>query len=208
MIYKNFSTSSKIWLKKNFKDKFVKESIEKKLRSRSWFKLDEINAKERIFKNNMTIVDLGSYPGGWSKYASKYIKKNGKIISCDIKNMNFIDGVTFYKGDLLNKKFLKYFISVIKNIGVDVIMSDMSPNITGNKCVDSQNSTNLLKISFYICKKIFIKKGTYISKIFQCKDFNNNINVLKNFFINLKTFKLKSSRSNSSELFVVGKGIK
>ncbi|WP_343183909.1 RlmE family RNA methyltransferase [Buchnera aphidicola (Ceratovacuna keduensis)] len=206
MKYKKFSKSSKIWLKRNSINKNVLISKEKKLVSRSWFKIHEINLKSNIFKNNMNIIDLGSSPGGWSKYASKYIKNKGNIISCDINNMKFTNNIIFYKGNLLNKKFLKLFLKKISIYNIDVLMSDMSPNISGNKCVDNCNIINLLNLSFKICKKIFLKNGIYIVKAFEGTYLNKYIKILKDFFINVKIYKLKSSYNSSRELFIVGKG--
>ncbi|WP_343154641.1 RlmE family RNA methyltransferase [Buchnera aphidicola (Pseudoregma panicola)] len=207
MKYKNFSKSSTIWLKRNFKDKNVLIAKEKKLISRSWFKIEEINLKSKIFKKNMNIVDLGSSPGGWSKYASKHIGSNGNIISCDINNMKFTNNIIFYKGNLLNKKFLKLFLKKISIYNIDVLMSDMSPNISGNRCVDNFNIINLLNLSFKICKKIFFKNGIYITKAFEGEYLNKYIKILKDFFVNIKIYKLKSSYNSSRELFIVGKGI-
>ncbi|BGI51487.1 MAG: 23S rRNA (uridine(2552)-2'-O)-methyltransferase RlmE [Buchnera aphidicola (Ceratovacuna japonica)] len=208
MKYKKFSKSSKNWLRRNSKDKNVLTSIEKNLISRSWFKIHEINLKSCIFKKNINVIDLGSSPGGWSKYASKYTKNGGRIISCDINNMKFTNNIHFYKGNLLNKSFLNLFLNKISIYNIDLLMSDMSPNISGNKCVDDCNTINLLNLSFNICKKIFLKKGIYVTKAFEGKYLNKHIKILKNFFINIKIHKLKSSYSSSRELFIVCKGIR
>ncbi|WP_343188957.1 SAM-dependent methyltransferase [Buchnera aphidicola (Chaitoregma tattakana)] len=208
MNYKRFSKSSTIWLQRNFRDKYVLEAKEKKLISRSWFKLHEINLKEKIFEKNMNVVDLGCSPGGWSKYVSRYVSPGGRIISCDIRNMHAINNVIFYKGDLLDKNFLSYFLNNVIKMSTDVLMSDMSPNFSGNKCVDISNSINLLKLSFSICKKIFLKRGIYIVKVFEGKGLQKYIKILKKFFKKLKIYKLKTSYNKSRELFVVGRGIK
>ncbi|WP_343189811.1 SAM-dependent methyltransferase [Buchnera aphidicola] len=208
MKYRKFSKSSKIWLNRNSKNQYVLMTKKKNLISRSWFKIHEINVRNNIFKKNMNIVDLGSSPGGWSKYVSKYINNKGKLISCDIKKMKFLKNIMFYKGNLFNKKFLEYFLRQINKNRIDVLMSDMSPNISGHSCVDINNSIKLLELSFYICKNIFFKKGIYIVKAFDGKGLNEFIKILKNFFISVKINKLKSSYKNSKELFIIGRGIK
>lgn len=193
-------------LKKQFNDKYAILAREKKLRSRSWFKLDELQKKEKIFYKGINIVDLGSTPGGWSKYASSYIGIKGSIMACDILPMNPIKGVTFIQGDLRKKMFLKDFINRCSKKKISVLMSDMSPNISGISIVDMSNATNLLHLALDVCCIVLKKNGTFLSKMFQGQECNHFLQKVQYFFKSIKIRKLNTSRSKSREVYIIAKG--
>lgn len=206
MLIKNFSGSSKTWLKNHFNDKYAMHARKQKLRSRAWFKLDEIQKKEKIFCEGMTIVDLGCTPGGWSKYAMNYLGAKGLILACDILPMDPIKGVVFIQGDLREKLFLNNFLKRCSLEKVKVLMSDMSPNISGISVIDMANTMCLLNLALDICRVILIKNGTFLAKMFQGKGCNNFLRKVHFLFKNVKIRKLNTSRSKSREVYIIAKG--
>lgn len=169
-----------------------------KLRSRSWFKIEEINKKEKIFKNNFNIIDLGSYPGGWCQYLINNFKNN-KIFACDIYEMKKINNVYFLQGDILNNNIYNNFINIIKknNINnIDIIISDMCPKLSGYNSIDIYKMIDLINISIKLCIDILKYNGSFIFKIF-----NNNknkiiFNKIDKLFKYIKIIKLKTSKKN------------
>ena len=163
----------------------------------------EIDEKFKIFKNGISVIDLGAAPGSWSQYASRNIK-NGKILSIDLKKMDLIDKIVQIEGDFReqgNQKFIEnYFKSKI-----DVVLSDMAENTTGNKNVDSISIGELCKESMFFAKDILKKNGVFVSKIFMGSSFKEIISESKLIFKETKVFKPMSSRKDSKENFIICK---
>ena len=130
------SASSGRWLKEHFDDKYANEARKKGYRSRAYFKMEEIHTKDKLFSAGMTVVDLGAAPGGWSQYAAKIVGDNGQIIACDLLPMDPIAGVSFLQGDFREESVLEALLESIQPSMVDVVMSDMAPNIGGTNSVD------------------------------------------------------------------------
>ncbi len=196
---------SKNWLIKQKRDPFFKQSKIQGLRSRSAFKLMEMNKKFKFLKKNLSLLDLGSSPGGWSQVVSKEIIK-GKILAIDIKSMEKIDNVDFMKGDFLDnnisEKIMLYF-----NNGADVVLSDMATNTTGNKDLDSYRTGELCLNAMDLATKILSQDGVFLSKIFMgsiFKEINEKAN--KNFKKVVK-YKPLSSKKESKEIYIFCKGI-
>jgi 23S rRNA (uridine2552-2'-O)-methyltransferase len=201
-------SSSKYWIKNHFQDFYVKQAQKKKIRSRAWFKIDQINKKFNIFKNCNTVLDIGCSPGSWSEYAVSKIGLNKNIIACDISFMKPILGVKFIQGDIKN---YETYLSIIKNLNnkrVDLLMSDLSPKTSGHIFVDVYNSISLSKKAFHLSKNVLSKKGFFVTKVFQGNEFNSYIHILKKMFLKVKIYKPYASRSNSREIFIVAKNIK
>lgn len=205
MLIKKRSKSSKIWLRRNIKDKFVIIAKKKKLRSRSWFKLDEIQKKEKIFYPGLKVIDLGSSPGGWSKYAASCLGRKGLVIACDILPMKNMNNVEFIQGNIKDNFFFKNFVKRCNLEKISVVMSDMSPNISGIPIIDIPNSIKLLNLSLLICLKTIMPKGTFLSKVFQGKNLDDFLKKIKLLFKKVKILNLRSSRSNSRELYIIAK---
>ena len=197
---------SKNWLSKQKRDFFVKQSRIQGYRSRSAFKLIEINNKFKFLKKNTFLLDLGSCPGGWSQVAQKIIS-NGKILAVDIKQMEIINGVKFIKENLdqpdFHKKIHSYF-----NEKIDVVISDMAPNTSGNKDLDTYRTGDLCLKSMEVAKKILKKEGVFLSKLFMGPIFKEIHEVAKNYFEKVHNFKPKSSRKESREIYLYCKGIR
>ncbi|CDZ16510.1 Ribosomal RNA large subunit methyltransferase E [Candidatus Johnevansia muelleri] len=190
-------------LKNHLKDIFVLRSKIDNYRSRASYKLLEICKKYKILKNVMLIIDLGSYPGGWSQILKKYLGSNSTIIALDIKQMESLPGVKFIKGDINNFKIHKKIFLYLNGKKVDLIISDMSPNISGHNIIDQSLMINLFNSALKLNKKILKINGNFIIKVFQGYNFKNYINNLKNYFKLVKIFKPYASKTFSKEIYLI-----
>ena len=197
---------SKNWINKQRRDIYVRKSKVDGYRSRAVYKLIEIDKKFNILKNGISLVDLGAAPGSWSQYASQHIK-NCKIASIDIKDMENIDKVHQIKGDFTQKNYQQLIKNYFK-LKIDVVLSDMAENTTGNKNVDSISISELCKEAMYFAKEILNEKGVFVSKIFMGSTFNEIISESKSIFKETKVFKPISSRKDSKESFIICKLLK
>ena len=197
---------SKNWINKQRRDIYVRKSKVDGYRSRAVYKLIEIDKKFNILKNGMSLVDLGATPGSWSQYVSQHIK-NCKILSIDLKDMENIDRVHHIKGDFTQKKYQQLIKNYFKS-KIDVVLSDMAENTTGNKNVDSISTSELCKEAMYFAKEILNEKGVFVSKIFMGSTFNEIISESKSIFKESKVFKPMSSRKDSKEIFIICKLLK
>ena len=192
---------SRTWVIKQHRDQFFKKAKVLGYRSRAAFKLIEINKKFNFIKKNSNLLDIGSAPGGWSQVASKIIT-NGKILAIDISSMEKVEKVIFFKNDFLRKEAQTEILdSFAKKI--DVIISDMAENTTGNKSVDSIRTNNLCSTVINFSLKTLDKKGTLICKLFMGEDFLEVKNLAKNNFKKVDFFKPESSRSESKETYII-----
>jgi len=194
---------SKNWIIKQKRDIYIKQSKIEGYRSRAVYKLEEINKKFKILKNGINIVDLGAAPGSWTQFISRNFK-NSKIVSIDIKEMEEIKNIHQIKGDftdeLQQKKIIDYF-----GDRIDVVISDMAVNTTGNKNLDSivtgELSIEALNFSINTLKK----QGIFVSKIFMGSSFNDIIKIAKKNFKEVSTYKPPASRKDSKESFIICK---
>ena len=194
---------SKNWINKQKRDIYVRQSKVDGYRSRAVYKLIEINQKFKILKNGISLIDLGSAPGSWSQYLSKNIK-NGKILSIDIKKIDPIDNVFQIKGDftqISNQELIKNHF----NSKIDVVLSDMAENTTGNKNVDDISAGELCKKAMFFAKEILNKNGIFVSKIFMGSSFKEIISESKSIFKETRVYKPMSSRKDSKESFIICK---
>ena len=194
---------SKNWINKQKRDIYVRQSKVDGYRSRAVYKLIEINQKFKILKNGISLIDLGSAPGSWSQYLSKNIK-NGKILSIDIKKIDPIDNVFHIKGDftqISNQELIKNHF----NSKIDVVLSDMAENTTGNKNVDAISAGELCKKAMSFAKEILNKNGIFVSKIFMRSSFKEVISESKSIFKETRVYKPMSSRKDSKESFIICK---
>ncbi len=196
---------SKNWLIKQKKDPFIKQAKIQGFRSRSAYKLIEMNQKFKFLKKNLTLLDLGSCPGGWSQVARKEINK-GKILAVDIKSMEKIKNVDFIKGDFCDDIIYKRIMSYFKN-KIDVVLSDMAANTSGNKDLDSYRTGELCLNAMNLAKKILSQNGVFLSKIFMGSIFKEiDDNAKKNFKTVIK-YKPLSSKKESKEIYIFCKGV-
>ncbi len=192
--------SSKNWVIKQHRDQFFKKSKVLGYRSRSAFKLIEINRKFKFIKKDSHLLDLGSSPGGWSQVASEIIKK-GKILAVDIKSMEKIKDVKFLREDFLTDTTCENIKDYFEN-KIDVVLSDMAANTTGNRNLDSIR-TNLLCISaLKFSQKILKKKGNFVAKVFMGSEFLELKKIANDAFKKVSFFKPESSRNESKETYI------
>ena len=195
------SKKSRTWVIKQHRDQFFKKSKVLGYRSRAAFKLIEINKKFNFIKKNSHILDIGSTPGGWSQVASKIIS-NGKIIAIDKKPMEKVKNVNFIKGDFLTSKIQS---DIKENFGkkIDVVISDMAADTTGNKSVDCIRTNNLCLEVINFSLKILENKGTLVSKLFMGEEFIEVKDYAKKKFKKVEFYKPQSSRRESKETYII-----
>lgn len=191
---------SKSWIINQHRDQYFKKSKVLGYRSRSAFKLIEINKKFKLLNNNTNLIDLGSAPGGWSQVASQIITK-GLIIAIDTKEMKNIKNVNFIRGDILNDNTKDKIISKFGG-KIDVIISDMAANTTGNKDLDCIRTNNLCLEIINLSKLLLKNNGSIVSKIFMGQDFLEIKKKAKTYFKKVVFFKPNSSRDNSKETYI------
>ena len=199
---KNLTASSKNWIARQSSDPYTKLAKQQGYRSRSAFKLIEINKKFKFLKNNLNIVDLGSAPGGWSQVCSE-INKNGKNLSIDILDMDKIDNIFFYKKDFNELDFFDFVNNFFALNKVDIVLSDMAVNTTGNKDLDAMK-TNSIALDVVNLSRVILKpKCSLLVKIFSGKDENILIKNAKDYFKIIERIKPDSSRKESREMYLL-----
>ena len=194
------SKKSKNWKIKQHRDQFFKKSKVLGYRSRASFKLIELNKKFNFLSKKRFLLDLGSYPGGWSQVASKIIDL-GKILSIDIKKMEPIENVSFMKWNIFEKDIDKKILNFFER-KIDVVISDMAADTTGNKSLDSIRTNQLCLEAINLSTKILKPKGVLVTKLFMGDDFIEVKNLAKRTFKSVNFFKPKSSRSESKETYL------
>ncbi len=204
MIKKN--KISKNWINKQKRDIYVRKSKIEGYRSRAVYKLQEIQEKYKVIKNGMHVVDLGAAPGSWSEYISRKYK-NSKLVSIDIKEMKPIDNVFQIKGDFTEEANQKKIIEYFKD-KIDLVVSDMAVNTTGNKNVDSLVTGELSMEAMSFSLKTLKKNGVFISKIFMGSSFNEIVDLAKKNFKEFHVYKPPSSRKESKESFIICKNLR
>jgi len=195
--------SSKRWLQEHFTDLYVKKANEEGFVSRAAYKLIEINEKDHLFQNGMTIVDLGAAPGGWCQVAMSKIGGSGRVVAVDILPIELVSGIEFIQGDFTEQACLDQLLMRLTD-GVDVVLSDMAPNISGNKSVDQPAAVYLVELALDLAIKILKPKGKFVAKIFQGSGVDAVVDSMKKHFKIVKYRKPKSSRSRSAEIYLVG----
>ena len=194
---------SKNWINKQKRDIYVRQSQVDGYRARSAYKLIEIDEKFKIFKNGISVIDLGASPGSWSQYISRTVK-SGRLVSIDLKGMEEIENTIQIKGDFTDLESQEKIKGLFKS-KVDVVVSDMAVNTTGIKDIDAIYTGELCKEAMIFGKKILIKEGSFVAKIFLGTSFNEIIALAKTIFKDVKVFKPKSSRKESKESFIICK---
>lgn len=202
------SASSGRWLKEHFDDKYANEARKKGYRSRAYFKIDEIQTKDKLLKPGMTIGRFRCCSGGWSQYAAKIVGDSGQIIACDLLPMDPIAGVSFLQGDFRDDAVLEALLDRIQPSMVDVVMSDMAPNIAGNNSVDQPRAMYLVELALDMCRQVLAPNGSFVVKVFQGEGFDQYVKEVRDMFKVVKIRKPDSSRARSREVFVVATGYK
>jgi 23S rRNA (uridine2552-2'-O)-methyltransferase len=202
------SKSSSRWMQEHFNDEYVKMAQVKGYRSRAVFKLEEIQDKDQIIKPGMNIIDLGAAPGGWSQFAREIIGKKNKIIALDILPMEPIEGVDFIQGDFREQAVLDELYAVLDGAEVNLVMSDMAPNMSGSKAVDQPRSIYLGELALETAKTVLTKGGTFLVKLFHGEGFEDFYQEVQKSFSKVVIRKPKASRPRSNEVYILAKGFK
>lgn len=202
------SKTSQRWLDEHVSDIYVKQAKKEGYRTRACFKLLEINEKDRLFKPGMTVIDLGAAPGGWSQVATKLLDGKGTIIASDILPMDALANVQFIQGDFTEDEVFENIMAAVNNSPVDLVMSDMAPNMSGMKDIDQPRSMYLVELAVDLAKQVLVKEGVFLAKVFQGEGFQELQNDLRQHFKQVVIRKPAASRARSSEVYILAKGFK
>ena len=200
--------SSQRWLARNAKDKYVRRAREEGARSRAIYKLEEIDRRDRLLRPDMTVVDLGAAPGGWSQYVKSRVGESGRVLALDILPMEPIVGVEFIEGDFTEQPVLDLLMQRIQGKPVDLVISDLAPNMTGVASVDQARVMNLAELVLEFSDKSLKPGGSLLIKAFQGSGFNELYAQLRRRFEKLVTRKPSASRAESKEIYLLGRGFR
>ena len=200
------SKSSNRWMQEHFDDEYVKMAQVQGYRSRAVFKLKEINEKDNLIKNGMNIVDLGAAPGGWSQLARQLMGEKGQLIALDILPIDPLEGVPTILGDFREESVLDALYVQLAGAPIHLIMSDMAPNMSGNKATDQARSIYLGELALDMAKTVLAKQGTFLVKLFQGEGFEAFHKEVQAVFTQVTIRKPKASRPRSNEVYILAKG--
>jgi 23S rRNA (uridine2552-2'-O)-methyltransferase len=200
------SKSSKRWLAEHFDDPYVKQAQQQGLRSRSAFKLQELQEKYQLIKPGMTVVDLGAAPGGWCQVAQPLVRPHGKVIALDLLDMEPLPGVEFIHGDFTEEQPLVQLEQALGGNRVDLVMSDMAPNMSGMAAVDQARAMYLAELALEFVKSHLKPGGDFVVKLFQGSDFDSFVRQVRSLFKKVQVIKPKASRPRSKEVYLLARG--
>jgi 23S rRNA (uridine2552-2'-O)-methyltransferase len=200
--------SSARWLAEHAADPFVQRARAEGWRSRAAFKLEEIQRSDRLLRSGMTVVDLGAAPGGWSQYAARLLGGRGRVIALDVLPMPALPGVEFIEGDFSEEATLERLRDLLGGLRVDLVMSDMAPNMTGMPDVDHDRSMQLVELAEEFAGEALRPGGDLLMKVFQGREFQPLIARLRGSFESVKLRKPKASRPRSAEVYVLARGFR
>lgn len=198
--------SSKKWLKEHFDDHYVKLAQKMHYRSRACFKLIELNEKDRLIKPGMTVVDLGSAPGGWSQVAVELVGHHGRVVASDILPMDAIAGVDFLQGDFTEDAVYEQLVALIGDQAVDLVISDMAPNMSGMKDVDQPRAMHLVELAVDMATNVLKPNGAFVAKVFHGEGFDEYMKLCRTKFNRVVARKPDASRPRSREVYLVATG--
>ena len=202
------SKSSANWLREHFNDPFVKQAQKDGYRSRASYKLLEIQEKDRLIRPGMSVIDLGAAPGGWSQVTSRLIGGQGRLIASDILEMDSIPDVTFIQGDFTHDEVLQRILEAVGDSHVDLVISDMAPNMSGTPAVDMPRAMFLCELALDLATRVLKPGGDFLIKIFQGEGFDMYLKDVRSKFDKVQMRKPSSSRDRSREQYLLGKGFK
>ena len=202
------SKSSTRWLKEHFDDPFVRRAHAEGVRSRAAYKLEELIERNRLLKPGMVVVDLGAAPGGWSQMVHQHLGGDGRIVALDILPMPSVGGVTFIQGDFREEAVLKQLESELAGAPVDLVLSDMAPNMSGVGSVDQARMMELAELARDFAQDHLKPGGTLLIKLFQGAGFDEYLRDLRTRYTRLTMRKPKASRARSPEVYALAAGFK
>lgn len=199
------SSSSNNWLKEHHDDPWVKRAREEGYRSRASFKLLEIHKKDKLFKPGMTVVDLGSAPGGWSQIATKLVRPGGKVVASDILEMEPVSDVHFIQGDFTEEECFNQILAALEEKPVDLVISDMAPNLSGMNDIDQPRAMHLIDLAVDFAEQTLRPGGSLLMKVFQGEGFNELLQRLKQDYVTVLSRKPEASRARSREIYLLAR---
>ncbi|MFZ2290440.1 MAG: 23S rRNA (uridine(2552)-2'-O)-methyltransferase RlmE [Halopseudomonas yangmingensis] len=202
------SKTSKGWLKEHFDDPYVKKAQKDGYRSRASYKLLEIQEKDRLLRPGMTVLDLGAAPGGWSQVASRVLGEKGRLIASDILPMDSIPDVTFIQGDFTEDQVFEEILKAIGDQPVDLVISDMAPNMSGTPAVDQPRAMYLCELALDMATRVLRPGGDFLIKVFHGEGFDDYYRQIREQFDKLLTRKPGASRDRSRETYLLARGFK
>lgn len=198
-------SSSKAWLQEHRDDPYVKRAQREGYRSRACYKLLELQERDRLLRPGMTVVDLGSAPGGWSQVAANLVGHRGQVIASDILPMDTLAGVAFIQGDFTEDGVFEQILVEIGSAGADVVLSDMAPNMSGLPEVDQPRSMYLVELALDMALRVLCPGGVFVSKVFQGEGFESLMRDARDGFGQVLTRKPSASRPRSREVYLVAR---
>ena len=199
------SGSSGRWRQRQERDPYVERAAREGWRSRAVFKLEQIQAKERLLRPGMRCVDLGASPGGWSQYAAGIVGPRGRVWALDLLPMDSVPGVEFVQGDFTMPETLEILRAAMAGEKVDLVMSDMAPNISGTRAVDQPRSMGLAEEALLFATEVLKPGGAFVVKLFQGEGFQEFVRRVRGEFASVRLIKPKASRPESREIYVLAR---
>ena len=200
---KRRSTSSSRWLKEHFADPFVRKAQSEGWRSRAVFKLEEIDRRARLLKPGAVCLDLGAAPGAWSQYAARRVGRSGRVVATDILPMPELPGVEFVQGDFRESEVFDRVLELLPDRQVDVLLSDMAPNLSGVDAIDQPRTMHLAELALEMAASILKPGGNALIKVFQGAGFVELLRDARRQFGRVKLLKPEASRSRSPEMYLL-----
>jgi len=200
--------TSKAWMQEHVNDPYVRRAQVEGMRSRAAYKLQQLAERDKLLKPGMTVVDLGAAPGGWSQVAGRVAGETGRVVAVDLLDMTPVAGVIFICGDFGEDAVLAEVEQAIGSGGVDLVLSDMAPNISGVASVDQAGSVGLAELALDFAVNHLKPQGNFLVKVFQGSGFEALVADIRCKFVQVMIRKPDASRSRSSEVYVVAKGLK
>ena len=200
--------SSRRWMHEHLSDEFVKKAQKEGYRSRAVYKLLEIIEKNKIIKNGDIVLDLGAAPGGWSQVAAKFVGSSGKVIASDILPIDKINGVAFLQGDFTEQSVYDNLLNMTDGNKVNVVLSDMAPNMSGQLSVDQPKSMYLADLAIDMATKTLEINGNFVVKVFQGDGFDDYLQNARKAFKKVSVIKPKASRPRSKEVYLLATQLK
>ena len=197
--------SSASWRSRQEKDPYVQMARRDGWRSRAVYKLEQIADKDKLLRPDMTCIDLGAAPGGWSQYVTERLKGRARIIALDLLPMDALPSVEFILGDFTEDDIFEQLLAALEGKPADLVMSDLAPNITGTKAVDQPRSMYLAELALDMARKTLGRKGNFVCKLFQGEGTDAFIADARTSFGKVKAMKPKASRAGSSEIYLVAR---
>lgn len=202
------SKTSAAWLKEHVADIWVHKAQKDGYRSRATYKLAEINEKDHLLRPGMTVIDLGSAPGGWSQLLSEKLGSQGKILASDILPMDAIPDVEFIQGDFTEDQVLETLLNSMQGKQADLVISDMAPNLSGMNAIDQPKAMYLVELALDLAEQVLKPGGDFLAKVFQGEGYEEYLKLLRSRFTKVLTRKPAASRARSREVYLLARGYK